>query len=84
MGQKTRRSTLREASLSPSKATRLMVDLGEHGASLPRLAKSLASLAVVQAHLGGDPVRLRKAEGMLNTLLEALASSRPAKSSRSA
>lgn len=69
-------TALREASVTPANASRLLVDLREHGVSLPRLAKTMASLAVVQAHIGDQVTRRRKAEGMLLTLLEALASSR--------
>jgi hypothetical protein len=69
-------TALREASVTPANAARLLVDLREHGVSLPRMAKTMASLAVVQAHIGDQVTRRRKAEGMLLTLLEALASSR--------
>lgn len=69
-------TALREASVTPANAARLLVDLREHGVSLPRLAKTMASLAVAQAHIGGQVTQRRKAEGMLLTLLEALASSR--------
>ncbi|HYJ09188.1 MAG TPA: hypothetical protein VEX18_09260 [Polyangiaceae bacterium] len=69
-------TALREASVTPANAARLLVDLRQHGVSLPRLAKTMASLAVVQAHVGAQVPRRRKAEGMLLTLLEAMASSR--------
>jgi hypothetical protein len=69
-------TALREAGVTPTNAARLLVDLRQHGVSLPRLATTMASLAVVQAHIGDQVSRRRKAEGMLLTLLEALASSR--------
>lgn len=69
-------TALREASVTPANAARLLGDLREHGVSLPRLAKTMASLAVVQAHIGDQLMQRRKAEGMLLALLEALASSR--------
>jgi hypothetical protein len=68
---------LREASVTRANAERLMADLREHGAALPRLVKSLPSLARLQLRAGDKAELLRKAEGMLLILLEAVASSSP-------
>jgi hypothetical protein len=73
-------STLREAQLTPVNAVQLAVELegrtGQPGRGLKRLARLLPSLSILELIVSNDPATMRKAEGMLATLLDAIAASR--------
>jgi hypothetical protein len=70
--------TLEDAGVAPAQAVVLALELAPRnrvppGRCLRRLTHVLPSLAVFDLLVGGDPVALHKAEGMLATLLEARA-----------
>lgn len=71
---------LRDAQLTPLNAAQLQSELAARnsapGRGLKRMAKLLPSLAILELIVSNDPVIMRKAEGMLATLLEAIAASR--------
>lgn len=74
-------STLREAGLTPCHAALLVNEfeareLLSSGRCLRHLVQVLPSLAALEPLVGGEPGALRKAEGMLITVLEAMARSR--------
>ena len=75
-------ATLREAGVSPLNASQLAVELevrnyGAPGRGLRRLVQVLPSLGILELIVANQPGPMRKAEGMLATLLDALANSRP-------
>jgi hypothetical protein len=73
-------AALRDAQLTPLNAAQLQSELAARnsapGRGLKRMAKLLPSLAILELIVSNDPVIMRKAEGMLATLLEAIAASR--------
>lgn len=74
-------TTLREAGLTPFQAGLLGAELEARnlftpGRCLNRLTQALPSLGVIDLFVAGNPVALRKAEGMLATLLEVIARGR--------
>lgn len=73
-------ATLREAQLTPLNAHQLAVELqdrqGVPGRGLKRLARLLPSLAILELIVSNEPISMRKAEGMLATLLDVIAARR--------
>ena len=73
-------ASLSEAQLTPRLASQLVEELDERrlypGRALKRMAKLLPSLSILELIVGIDPATVRKAEGMLFTLLEASAARR--------
>lgn len=73
-------SSLREAQLTPTSAAQLATELdgrsAHPGRGLKRIAKLLPSLSILELIVGNDPATIRKAEGMLVTLLDANAARR--------
>ena len=72
-------AVLHEAQLTPLNASQLHGELegrvGQPGLALERLIRALPSLATLELVVSNEPSALRKAEGMLVTLLDALAAS---------
>jgi hypothetical protein len=72
-------ATLREAQLTPLNAMQLAVELegrnGAPGRGLKRIAKLLPTLSILELIVSNDPITMRRAEGMLATLLDAIAAS---------
>jgi hypothetical protein len=74
-------ATLREAGISPVNACQLSGELeirkyGQPGRALKRLVQILPSLGLLELIVANRPAAMRKAEGMLATLLEAIAAGR--------
>jgi hypothetical protein len=73
-------AALRDAQPTPLNAVQLQSELAARntapGRGLKRIAKLLPSLAILELIVSNDPLVMRKAEGMLATLLEAIAASR--------
>jgi len=74
-------TTLREAGLTPFHAGLLGAELESRnllapGRCLDRITQALPSLAIVDLVVPGNTAALRKAEGMLATLLEVMAHAR--------
>jgi len=72
---------LREAAITPQNAAQLGMELDARshenpGRGLRRLAQVLPSLGILELIVAHKPTPMRKAEGMLALLLDALASSR--------
>src|SRR5258707_41009 len=75
-------ATLREAGVSALNAVQLAAELevrhyGAPGRGLRRLVQMLPSLGILELIVANQPGPMRKAEGMLATLLDALANGRP-------
>jgi hypothetical protein len=70
-------AVLSEARLSPLNAMQLAVELESKsalpGEGLARLIQLLPSLAILELIVGSEPLMVRKAEGMLASLLEGIA-----------
>jgi hypothetical protein len=77
-------TALRDAELSPLNAAQLAVELEGRsrapGQGLKRIAQLLPSLSILELIVSNEPVMMRRAEGMLATLLDATASSRTSSS----
>jgi hypothetical protein len=73
-------ASLSEAQLTPLLARQLVGELAERrlypGRALKRMAKLSPSLSILELLALNDPATVRKAEGMLFTLLEASAARR--------
>jgi hypothetical protein len=72
---------LREAGITPVNAAQLVVELearshDDPGRGLRRLAQVLPSLGILELIVAHNPTSMRKAEGMLALLLDALANGR--------
>jgi len=75
------RSVLEQANISPSNAAALRGELGgrtshDAGRGLKRLAQVVPALGLLELIVPGRPATLRKAEGMLATLLDGLSRTR--------
>ncbi len=72
--------TLREAGLTPLNAIQLAVSLDNRnvqpGLGLKRIAQLLPSASILELLTANEPAAMRKAEGILVTLLEAIATGR--------
>jgi hypothetical protein len=72
------RVALREAAVTPALAAQLRRQVGPRdgapGASLRRLAASVPALSNLDLIVGNNTLTLRKADGMLATLLDVIAS----------
>jgi hypothetical protein len=74
-------ATLREADITPPQAALLATELEARsllvpGRCLRRLAQALPSLGVLELLVGNERAALRKAEGMLATLLDVMSRAR--------
>jgi hypothetical protein len=75
------RAALEQAAISPTNAAILAVELearnnSQAGRGLKRLAQLIPALGVLELVVPGKPATIRKAEGMLATLLDGLSSRR--------
>ena len=75
------RTALQHAAISPANAALLAAELdvrnsSEPGRALKRLTQVVPALGLLEVVVPGRPAALRKAEGMLATLLDGLSSGR--------